>query len=253
MLTKPSVTLVAATSFYNPMGSLWQPDDIAGGGEQLIEFAGRACYESWDKPRAATATNQGYINNILEVKHLSVLEHAVATMYFEGISRSLTHELVRHRHFSYSQLSQRYVDARDSEFVMPPEARGDHVLEQLIERATERDVETYEAIVAYIENKLSSDLLSTKTEKRKRARQTARAVLGNFTETKVVITGNYRAWRHFFHMRASAAADTEIRELAIETLRLLQGWAPSSFNDFHIKEHTDGTMIAESILGVEYE
>ena len=78
----------------------WATD--ADGGQALAEFAGRACYQSWNKPNPATATNAGYLRHILEVGHLSVLEHGTATFYLTGVSRSLTHELIRHRHFSYS-------------------------------------------------------------------------------------------------------------------------------------------------------
>ena len=85
----------------------------ADGGQALAEFAGRACYESWHKPNPATATNAGYLRHILEVGHLSVLEHGSVTLYLRGVSRSLTHELVRHRHLSFSQLSQRYVPERE--------------------------------------------------------------------------------------------------------------------------------------------
>ena len=88
-------------------------------GEPLAEFAGRACYQSWTKPNPSTATNAGYLRHILEVGHLSVLEHGSVTFYLTGVSRSLTHELIRHRHFSYSQLSQRYVPGRDAAMVEP--------------------------------------------------------------------------------------------------------------------------------------
>ena len=101
------VQMVAATTFNPPEDVPWSTD--ADGGEALVEFAGRACYQSWDKPNPRTATNAGYLRHILEVGHLSLLEHANVTFYITGISRSCTHELIRHRHFSYSQLSQRFV------------------------------------------------------------------------------------------------------------------------------------------------
>src|SRR5262249_31490582 len=102
-----SVQVIATTRFQPPDGV--PGTTYADGGQALAEFAGRACYQSWNKPNPATATNQGYLRHILDVGHLSVLEHGVVTMYLTGVSRSLTHELIRHRHFSYSQLSQRYV------------------------------------------------------------------------------------------------------------------------------------------------
>src|SRR5258707_11430328 len=112
-----SVKAIAWTHFEPPADVPWSTD--ADGGEALAEFAGRACYQSWSKPNARTATNAGYLRHILEVGHLSVLEHGSVTFYLSGVSRSFTHELVRHRHFSYSQLSQRYVPGREQAMVEP--------------------------------------------------------------------------------------------------------------------------------------
>ena len=104
--------------------------------ESIIEFAGRGCYESWDRPNAATATNAGYIKHIMEVGHFSVIEHGVMSFYCRGLSRSLTHELVRHRHFSYSQLSQRYVDPgagqSDTGPIQPPISWEDEIAEGIL-------------------------------------------------------------------------------------------------------------------------
>lgn len=101
------VRLIAKTEFLPPEDVPWDTD--ADGGEALVEFAGRACYQSWAKPNPRTATNGGYLKHLLAVGHDSVLEHATVTFYITGISRSCTHELIRHRHFSFSQLSQRFV------------------------------------------------------------------------------------------------------------------------------------------------
>ncbi|MEP6981462.1 MAG: FAD-dependent thymidylate synthase, partial [Nakamurella sp.] len=100
------VQLVGATTFLPPSDIPWDTD--AGGGQALAEFAGRACYQSWSKSVPATATNAGYLRHILQVGHLSVLEHASATFYITGVSRALAHELIRHRHLSVSELSQRH-------------------------------------------------------------------------------------------------------------------------------------------------
>ncbi len=87
--------------------------------------------------------------------------------------------------------------------------------------------------------------------RRKQARQAARAVLPNATETRIVVTGNYRAWRHFIAMRASEHADIEIRRLAIECLRQLIDVAPQVFSDFEIYALADGTEVATSPLATE--
>ena len=87
--------------------------------------------------------------------------------------------------------------------------------------------------------------------RRKQARQAARAVLPNATETRIVVTGNYRAWRHFIAMRASEHADVEIRRLAIACLCQLSDIAPSVFADFEITALADGTEVATSPLATE--
>jgi len=120
------VQAIAWTHFQAPADVPWETD--ADGGEALAEFAGRACYQSWKKPNPSTATNAGYLKHILEVGHLSVLEHGSVTFYLTGISRSLTHELIRHRHFSYSQLSQRYVPERDAALCANRVDRADEML-----------------------------------------------------------------------------------------------------------------------------
>ena len=109
------VQLIAKTEFRAPADVPWDTD--ADGGQALVEFAGRACYQSWSKPNPRTATNASYISHIVEVGHFSVLEHASVSFYITGVSRSCTHELIRHRHFSYSQLSQRYVPEDDARVV----------------------------------------------------------------------------------------------------------------------------------------
>ena len=236
------VDVIAWTQFAAPADVEWTTD--ADGGQALAEFAGRACYESWHKPNPATATNAGYLRHILEVGHLSVLEHGAVTVYLRGVSRSLTHELIRHRHFSYSQLSQRYAPSGQAEMVEPDVIAGDPVLHARFEAATEASLAAYRDLLAGLEKKFADT--ATPTLRRKQARQAARAVLPNATETRIVVTGNYRAWRHFVAMRASEHADVEIRALAIACLHELQRIAPNVFADFEISALPDGTAVASS-------
>ena len=236
------VQLVAKTEFVAPAGVPWTTD--ADGGQALAEFAGRACYQSWKKPNPATATNAGYLRHILEVGHLSVLEHGSVSFYLTGVSRSLTHELIRHRHFSYSQLSQRYVPERDAAMVEPEAISDDPALHQLFEDAAAAAVQAYEQLLEGLEKRFADE--PNATLRRKQARQAARAILPNATETRIVVTGNYRAWRHFIAMRATEHADVEIRALAIECLRQLQREVPNVFNDFDIQKLDDGSEIASS-------
>jgi thymidylate synthase ThyX len=510
------VQLVAKTEFFPPADVPWSTD--ADGGQALAEFAGRACYQSWGKPNPATATNAGYLRHILEVGHLSVLEHGTVSFYLTGVSRSLTHELIRHRHFSYclsgdtevyldrpnrgdggerqpsqtrtlaelwemwqdgrrthvetmtirtvsdtghvvhgrvrsvaqsgvkpvhrvttangysikssadhlfwrpdgswdrlgdlavgdeivsngqsvlrdrewvrakvteglstadiaqlagaaevtvrewrrvhgcpgavwnvgkayelgpwsdeqrahlaerirecrmcgaldlpteldhidgnaqnndsaniqplcrpcrqakthgtppmktyptrivsieyvgeemtydiemdgpykrfvangfvvhnSQLSQRYVPERNAAMVEPEVIAEDPELHAMFTEAAAASVTAYEELLAGLERRFAD--IPNATLRRKQARQAARSVLPNATETRIVVTGNYRAWRHFIAMRATEHADVEIRALAIECLRRLQAAVPNVFRDFEIATLDDGTEIASS-------
>ncbi|MEV5689837.1 FAD-dependent thymidylate synthase [Micromonospora globbae] len=241
-MVQPQVKLIAWTHFEAPDDVPWSTD--ADGGQALAEFAGRACYQSWRKPNPATATNAGYLAHILEVGHYSVLEHGSVTFYFTGVSRSFTHELIRHRHFSYSQLSQRYVPERDAAMVEPRVIAEDPELHARFVAATEASVRAYTELLEGLEKRFAD--VENGTLRRKQARQAARAVLPNATETRIVVTGNYRAWRHFIGMRATEQADVEIRELAVECLRQLQKAAPNVFADFVISTLPDGTEVASS-------
>ena len=241
------VRLVARTEFLAPPDVPWSTD--AGGGPALVEFAGRACYQSWSKPNPRTATNASYVRHIIDVGHFSVLEHASVSFYITGISRSCTHELIRHRHFSYSQLSQRYVPEHDSQVVLPPGMEDDAELQEIFTAAADAGRATYDELLTRLEAKFADQ--PNAILRRKQARQAARAVLPNATETRIVVTGNYRAWRHFIAMRASEHADVEIRRLAIECLRQLIDAAPAVFSDFEISALADGTEVATSPLATE--
>jgi thymidylate synthase (FAD) len=241
ILRKPNVTLVAWTHFRKPEGLAWQTDtELAG--QQLIELAGRACYQSFHNP--AGRTNAEYIGNMLEHGHLSVVEHASATFYITGVSRSLTHELVRHRHLSFSQESQRFVPERDANFIEPDPIAEDPELHALFLESVQASQEAYNRLLAKLEERFAA--VEDRTLRRKMARQAARSVMPNATETQIVVTGNYRAWRDFIRKRATEHADTEIRRLALEILRQLRELAPVVFGDFDLVTLPDGTQIART-------
>jgi thymidylate synthase (FAD) len=242
-----SARVIAYTHFDPPEDVPWETD--ADGGQALAEFAGRACYQSWTKPNPRTATNAGYLRHILEVGHLSVIEHGVVTFYLTGVSRSLTHELIRHRHFSYSQLSQRYVPERNAAVVEPEVIAADAELHAMFVDATEASLAAYTALLEGLEKRFAG--VENAVLRRKQARQAARSVLPNATETRIVVTGNYRAWRHFVAMRATEHADVEIRALAVACLRELKRVAPNVFADFEIAPLPDGTEVASSPLVTE--
>lgn len=211
-------------------------------GEQLVELAGRLCYMSFANPRSGGT--QAYIQNLLASGHGSVLEHAVFSMIFCGVSRNLTHELVRHRAgMSYSQLSQRFVDHRSAGFVVPPRLLGpgrDAEYNAWLV-GVERLWHAYHEILDVAEREeIQQD--TPRTLARKRAREAARTVLPGCTETKIFVTGNARAWRHFLELRGSAEADAEIRRLAFAVLARLQS-SPGKllFADYEGCGARDGT------------
>ena len=189
----------------------------ASDAEILAELAGRICYMSFGKGRKSTGE---FLANITAQKHFSVMEHANWTFIITGVSRSLTHELVRHRHLSYSQLSQRYVDESEVTFVQPAGIPDSGEAYEEWKCQCEVALMSYKVLVEELEKSPTLENLSS-TDRRKWVRQAARAVLPNCTETKIVVTGNARAWREFILKRDSPHADPEIRALAHEIDRIL--------------------------------
>jgi thymidylate synthase (FAD) len=228
-MTKPSMTvqvLARTIPNYDVLDATPYTDQCDGSGpETLAEFAGRMCYKSWSRPNPATATNEGYLGNILGQGHYSVLEHASVTFYVQHVSRALLLELERHRHLSFSVESQRYVDQRPSHPspVIPPALEGtsaETVLTMEYDVALRRYEETYET------------LREVYGLTKKEAREAARAFLPNATPVDFVVTGNLRAWRDVLAKRFHVAADAEIREFADEVLRLLRQEAPHAYQVF---------------------
>jgi len=215
----------------------WQTDTEAGA-ERLAEAAGRLCYMSFGKGRK---TNADYLGHILQVGHGSVLEHGVWNFIFTGVSRSFTHELVRHRAgFGYSQLSQRYVDESESDFVEPDCIGADGELHALWLSAVRHSHDAYCRLSDALFEKFAD--VADKTLRRKMARQAARSVLPNATETKIFVTANARALRHFIELRCNEQAETEIRVVAAEVLRIMQRESPNIFGDYTLVDLPDGTQ-----------
>lgn len=199
--------------------------------DHLAEVSGRQCYEAWQRGRRATATNGGYLANILDHEHESVLEHSSATFRLLGVGRSLLAQLTRHRHLSYSVLSQRYVDESHAKFIDPPGLFADQP-EQWTPRvaAAWRDAHSLHANALEVYAELN-DAMAEAGVPRKLARQRARSVLPEGTETKIIVSGNLRAWRWVIRKRYHVDADEEIRELAGHLLSHLRILAPASVQD----------------------
>jgi len=217
--------------------------DTSVPGDILPEVAGRLCYMSFAKPRPGG--NQAYLTHIKEVGHGSVLEHSVWNFIITGVSRSFTHELVRHRAgFGYSQLSQRYVDESVADFVEPDCIADDPQCHEVWLAAVRQAQDAYVQLVARLQEKFGE--IQDRTLRRKMARQAARSVLPNATETKIFVTANARALRHFVELRCNEHAETEIREVAAQVLEILRKEAPNVFNDYEFVDLPDGTRAART-------
>lgn len=237
------VKLVSITEFLGLPDELGEArsDQLKGTtGENIVECAGRTCYDSFGTGRDSAA----YHGHIKEVGHGSVTEHSALGFYIEGISRGCSHELVRHRAgCAISQRSTRYVDESESDWSYHP----------LLLEYWKQDGVSYlqtkqvEAICRKQYKSLSDDLFTwlvgrgiDKFTARKQARGAARCVLGTALSTALIWTANIRALRTFLEQRANPAADAEIRVLANKVYTLCLERLPSYFNDYTKVECTDG-------------
>lgn len=178
--------------------------------EELLEHAGRVCYRSESRGEPGK-----FLMARVREGHESLIEHASATFEISGVSRVCTHQLVRHRIASYSQESQRYVDLSNPEYVVPPSVAEDPEAMQIWREATDRLAEAYRRL-----------------RERGIFKEDARFLLPNATATRIVVTMNFRSWRHFIKERGlNRAAQWEIREVANRILDILYEQAPSVFED----------------------
>ena len=208
-------------------------------------FSGN-CYMSFGPRRTTNENAAAYFERLISAGHGSVLEHASFSFLLYGVSRSVTHELVRHRAgVGISQISQRYVAGTVIRFVERPEYQNDAELHRLFEERADRAAAEYERMAGTLlerqeggEVRLSADY---KTDARKKVQQTARSLLPNETEAPMVFTGNVRALRHIIEMRADAHAESEIRALAVRLFLCLRTADPILFGDYELVELPDGT------------
>lgn len=230
------VSVIGYTTFLDDMatqesGGEWERQEDTGDASSLIEFAGRQCYESWARPNPETSNNHGYIRNILNQQHFSVLEHGSVSFRISAVSRSLTHELVRHRHLSPSQLSQRFVKPSADAFVVPPLYADDAWSQAILQDQWADSVMRYDQlIVVWMPRLLQSGMSAHRA--RKTAQEAARSVLPNMTPTSLVLTGNHRSWREFLAKRGSIHADAEIRQLAVLIHQHMLRLEPALYQDF---------------------
>ncbi len=214
IIAKPSVELMSITP----------------NAEQVIELACRTCYLSFHRFQPPNSTEE-LIKKIIRKKHHSVLEHALATFRIKGGSRVFTHELVRHRLMSPSQESQRYVEygkVRNFDAVLPPTIEQGGFKDRYIDMTT-RLVEFYEEMV-----------------KAGVPKEDARYILPNGTTSEIVISANFREFRHIFEVRCNPRAHWEIRQICMMMLEVMKKEAPIVFDDFILDKETNSATLIES-------
>jgi len=188
------------------------------GGEELIEYAGRVCHRS-----KMSGDSGKFIRWLIGVGHLSVIEHAVATFEFSGISRVCSHQIVRHRLASYSQESQRYCDTSEFIPVIPD------------------SIKESEAGHCFYDGVMIIKALYKQLRVLGVSKEDARFILPNATSTRMVMTANLREWRHFIKVRADSAAQWEIQAVAKEVLKELYQHFPNVFRDLYVRFLVDDT------------
>ena len=211
-------------------------------GEKLIAAAAKLCYSSVGIREIEDNLEEGQIDKFLtllmDLNHESPIEHLTFTFGVEGVSRTLSHQLVRHRIASYSQQSQRYVRLDQFEYIVPPAIENNIEAKKVFINAMEEDQRSYNRISEilfkehyerYISEGLKEKAAKSKAEKE--AIEDARYVFPNACETKIVFTMNSRTLLNFFRLRCCNRAQWEIRQLAIEMLNLVKAIYPTLFKN----------------------
>jgi len=178
--------------------------------EKVIEQAGRTCYLSFD--RMEEDSEAGFIRRLIKVGHESPLEHAYATFRIRNCSRAMTHQLVRHRLMAVSQQSQRYVNEDQFAYVLPQTLPPEYVED------FHQDMKTIQQMYR-------------KWRDRGLKKEDARFVLPNACVSEIVVSADFREWRHIFTLRLSPKAQWEIRKACVKMLAILKQHAPACFED----------------------
>ncbi len=248
LVGRPDFDYDSFLRFLDTEQETWLKTGEASIPENIVEVAGRLCYMSFG-PRQFRKSNKDYIHNLIKQGHESVLEHVNWSFVLTGVSRAFTHQLVRHRvGFSFSQLSQQYHDENDASFVMPNIiARFPHLAESW-RRSVRQSKRAYQELLSLLQSEAFHRLAPLEKKEFHRAvRTAARSVLPNATETKIFVTANARAVRHFLAVRGAIPGDEEMRIVSALILRALNQEAPALFSDFTIEEMADGTPIVRQV------
>jgi thymidylate synthase (FAD) len=200
--------------------------------EELVAAAAKLCYSAVgvdDILKNLDKSNtEKFLNILMSYGHESPIEHVSFTFAVEGVSRSLTHQLVRHRIASYSQQSQRYVKLSQFEYVVPPEIEKDEEARKIFTDAMENSQKAYDLLADKLKSKyIAQGMVSTAAEKK--AIEDARYVFPNACETKIIFTMNARGLMNFFRHRCCNRAQWEIRSLAEKMIDEVKKVAPTIF------------------------
>ncbi len=240
IIARPNIDWLAIERFIDDENTTWKRTEDSTNPEELIEFSGRICYMSFGN-KQSPRTNQEYIKNLIEQGHESVLEHVNWTFEISNVTRSFTHQLVRHRiGFSYSQLSQQYVDHSDFEVHSPIDFDNLPKTSQAWDKVQRLIRDSYTEIVETLDDELDSDEFESKKEKNRLINSIARQILPSGTATSLVMTANARALRHFLKLRGSTQGDMEMRSFCVTLFDLLTKEAPAVFFDFKNVTLSDG-------------
>lgn len=212
----------------------WTEQDTFPTQANVMEFAGRLCYDAFGRKREETREIRDYLGNIMDQVHLSVLEHSSFTFLLKNVSRAATHEIVRHRHLSFSQESQRFVHGRKRDVVLPEKMaqKGVDFLDAEAEALTE----------AFIRNENMYLNLKEQGFTHKEAAEAARSLLPNAAATNIVVTGNARSWKEFIEKRIAPGADAELQAISREILEHLEEVLPEVF-DGEARSRWDGEEV----------
>jgi len=215
----------------------WRPDINVSFLENLYEFAGRLCYESWEQEDGTfqnknltkiRSGNKLYIDNILKVKHGSVLEHGGIVILFNNVSRVFTHELVRHRvGVAMSQTSGRYVRHDNIKIWIPPSLNKDDYIVVAIEQL----IEQIEKTVKAIENKLGLNNVGIDFNVKKKLTSALRRITPNGIANNILFSFNGRSLRHIFQMRSSKHAEEEMQFVFSDLIKKLKEKLPNLLQD----------------------
>lgn len=207
-----------------------------GGIEELqrIEIAGRTCYKSEEKITPDGESAKRFVKMIIDNRHEAMLEHSSLSVRFI-CSRGVSHEIVRHRLFSFAQESTRYCNyskgkfGGECTFIVPPDQEWSVNIDEYEDEYNESETDSAK-IIWYASLKIIEDDYMCLLKEGWKPEQ-ARDVLPNALKTEIVVTGNYREWRHFFKLRCDEKAHPHIRALAKETLEDIKLRIPVVFDD----------------------